>query len=506
MRKHFPLLFILVLAFIVRLYGFTNPLADWHSWRQVDTSAVSREFAYNGFDIVHPQFHDLSNVPSGKENPQGYRFVEFPLFNIAQAGGYILFKIFSIEQWGRLITIFSSVLSTAFLYFIVKRHSDGTVAFFTAFFFAVMPFNIYFGRSVLPDPSMVTAILGGIFFFDLGIKEMSNVPDKVGIPNENYHRDKYQLPNVKFLVAMIFTAAALLLKPYAIFFVLPMVVLSYQRFGFSFVKKWQLWVFAIVAIIPLIWWRWWMMQYPEGIPVSDWLFNGGDIRFKGAFFYWLFADRLGRLILGYWGMGLFVIGLLFPPRGSAAHPRGEIAFFYSFLLSSLMYLMIIARGNVQHDYYQILIIPSICIFLGLGASFLLKPPKEFISPVISYLLLVICSAFMFGFGWYHVRDYYNINNRSIIAAGEAVDRLTPKDAKVIAPYDGDTTFLYYTQRKGWASFEHPIEEMVLLGATHLVLVNPQEKDLEFGERYKVMDYKKEYLLFDLKGDKGNKRD
>ena len=81
---------ILVLGFLVRLYRFDSPIADWHSWRQADTSAVSRNFATYGFDILHPRFDDLSNVPSGLENPRGYRFVEFPIYNIAQAG---LFRI-----------------------------------------------------------------------------------------------------------------------------------------------------------------------------------------------------------------------------------------------------------------------------------------------------------------------------------------------------------------------------------------------------------------------------
>ena len=73
------LLFIILGAFIVRLYRFNGPVADWHSWRQADTSAVSRNFAKYGFDLLHPKFEDISNVASGLDNPKGYRFVEFPI-------------------------------------------------------------------------------------------------------------------------------------------------------------------------------------------------------------------------------------------------------------------------------------------------------------------------------------------------------------------------------------------------------------------------------------------
>ena len=41
MKKTLIILFlILVGAFYVRLHRFDWPVADWHSWRQVDTSAV----------------------------------------------------------------------------------------------------------------------------------------------------------------------------------------------------------------------------------------------------------------------------------------------------------------------------------------------------------------------------------------------------------------------------------------------------------------------------------
>src|SRR3989344_4831251 len=116
-REIIALFLILFFGFLVRLYKFSAPIADWHAWRQADTSSVSRNFIKFGFDLLHPRFDDLLNVPSGvHENPQGYRFVEFPIYNVAQAGLFKIFGYFTIEQWGRLVTIFSS-LSTALLIF-----------------------------------------------------------------------------------------------------------------------------------------------------------------------------------------------------------------------------------------------------------------------------------------------------------------------------------------------------------------------------------------------------
>ena len=36
---------------------------------------------------------------------------------------------------------------------------------FSAFFFAFVPYNIYYSRTILPDQSMVAAVLAGTYFF-----------------------------------------------------------------------------------------------------------------------------------------------------------------------------------------------------------------------------------------------------------------------------------------------------------------------------------------------------
>ncbi|MCL5435172.1 MAG: hypothetical protein M1405_02180, partial [Patescibacteria group bacterium] len=270
----------------------------------------------------------------------------------------------------------------------------------------------------------------------------------------------------------------------------PMVYLSYEKFGLNFTKKWQLWIFAIFSLLPFGLWRVWMQQYPAGIPQSLWLLNGSNVRFKGAFFHWIFARRIAELILGYWGVGILTVGFFIKQRKS-------LLYFLSFIMSSLIYVSVVATGNVQHSYYQIPIIPSIAIFLGLGAAFLLNPPKELVSKYVTVPILVALVLFMFSFSWFEVRDYFNINNPSIVIAGKAVDSLIPKNAKVVAPYDGDTSFLYQTKRKGWASFEKPLSELIKMGADYLVLVNPKQTDYAIGKTYKVVSATGNYILFNL---------
>ncbi|MFH1186674.1 MAG: hypothetical protein V1697_00710, partial [Candidatus Levyibacteriota bacterium] len=100
--------------------------------------------------------------------------------------------------------------------------------------------------------------------------------------------------------------------------------------------------------------------------------------------------------------------------------------------------------------------------------------------------------------WYQVRDFFNINNIAIVKAGEAVDKLIPKDAKIVANYNGDTSLLYQTKRSGWPSFQNGLPNLIEMGADYLVLVNPTDKDLEIGETYKIVSVTKDYVLFNLR--------
>ncbi len=475
-KKHYLLFLVLILfaGFILRLYRLDNPIADWHSWRQADTSAVSRNFVKNGFDLLHPRFDDLSNVPSGLDNPHGYRFVEFPIYNIKQALLFKTFGVLTLEEWGRIVTILGSVLSGMFLFLIVSRHSNKTLGIFSAFFYMFIPYNIYYGRTILPDPLMVTASLGGTYFFDRWIEEKSKVKSQ----------------SLFILLSILLTSSAFLLKPYALFFTLPMVVLVYQKFGLAFFKKWQLWIFTIISIAPLVFWRIWIMQYPEGIPASAWLLNGNGIRFHPAFFRWIFYERITKLISGYLGVIILLTGIW------KVKTLKEWVFFSSFLLSSLIYVCVFATGNVQHDYYQILIMPSLSIFFAIGSYYLYSFSYKKLP--IGKVVLTISLFSLFWFGWMQVKDYFNINNRSMIAAGKAVDRLTPKNAKVIANYNGDTSFLYQTNRQGWASMQNPIPEMIQKGADYLILLDPSNDDINFGRDYKIVEKTPQYVIFDLR--------
>lgn len=472
-KGKFILIGIIVLAFVVRLYRLNFPLADWHSWRQADTAAVSRRYLDEGINLLYPRYDDLSSIPSGRENPQGWRFVEFPLYNGLHTLVSKIFPVFSFEVWGRLLSNLISLGSLYFLYLIVKKLLDKKTALFSAFFFAFLPFNIYYSRTILPEPVMVFFSLTFIYFFVCWIESVGK---------------KASLVNLGLF--SLFLSLAILTKPFVVFLGLPLLYFAFKNLKFKLIRL-DLFLGVLLALILFAAWRWWESHFPAGIPDFTWLFNSTGIRFRPAFFRWLFAERLGKLILGYWGAVFFVLGLVKKPE------EKEGWFFHWWLLSILLYFAIFATGNVTHDYYQIIAIPIISVFLAKGSVFLISLPKNLVHRFTVYCLLITVYLFLFSFSWFHVRDFFNINHPEIVEAGEAVDRLAPKEALVVAPYGGDTAFLYQTKRKGWP-VGGAIEDKVKRGAAYFVSVNFDEETTELMRRCPILLQKEKFVIINLK--------
>lgn len=470
-RGEFYLVVILAVGFFVRLYKIDNPIADWHSWRQADTASVARNFYQEGFNPFIPKYDDLIGTDKNYiPNKERYRLVEFPIYNSLVYFAYLL-KGGVDEKLARLVSVLMSLGSTLFLYLIVKRYWGVFTAHLSALLFAILPFNIYFSRVTLPEPTLVFFCLGMVYFTDLWISKNNRK---------------------LYFVSIFFTAMAFLVKPTAIFYFLPLVYLYYLKEG----KWWPIprryLFFATLAFAPLLLWRVWISRFPAGIPPSGWLLDGDNIRFKPAFWRWIIGERLGKEILGAAGIVLFSLGALIKSL------PWEGKFLHLLLLSMLAYLIVFATGNIRHDYYQILIIPILAAFTARGFTLLFKGadnllPRFWTIPLA--LLLLFLTPY---FGWQEVKGLYQINNGAIVEAGQEANKILPKRAVVLAPYNGDTAFLYQINRSGLAMTVLPIEKLKeIFGITHFVSVNYDDRTNWITRHYEVLEANPRFVIVDL---------
>src|SRR3989344_5177642 len=218
-NKFFWALIIFVLTGLPRLYKINNPVADWHSWRQADTAAVARNFVKDGFNLLYPQSDSfLALNDQGLANPNRYFINEFPLYNALVA---LIYRQWGVhEVYARLVSAVFASLGGAALYLIIRKLFDQKLALTAALYYAFNPYNIYYGRVIMPDPIFIS--LGLVAFYLFLLKPWN------------------------LWSAAVF-ALSLLVKPYAIF-MLP--VLAY--YGRQQLKQSIIWL--AVALTPFGLW------------------------------------------------------------------------------------------------------------------------------------------------------------------------------------------------------------------------------------------------------------
>jgi hypothetical protein len=466
---------IIIAGFLVRLYKINNPVADWHSWRQADTASVTRIYIEKGINLLLPRFDDISSIQSRIFNPEGYRMVEFPVYNAVGALITNYIGHLNFEIWSRLLTIVCALTSSFFVYLIGKRFLGNWGGVLSAFFYLFIPFNIYFTRVILPDPMGVTFGVIGLWTFI------------------RYFDDK---GSFYLFISAIFFAFMLLIKPYLGFYLFPVGYLLITKFGLKRIIKdkrlvSEIVIFLLVTFAPFIVWRWWESRFPEGIPLFWWAFNGNGIRFHPAFWNWIFGERLGHLILGSFGLIPFIFGVF--------NTKLRNYFVQWFLIGTLFYVVVVADANVMHDYYQILTVPAIALTLASGSVYLWKQSvfnKSLVRSVLFFSIFIMLIT-----GWYQVKGDYVINHWEIMEAGAEVDKITPKDAIVVAPYDGDTAFLYQTKRRGWPAIDNSIDNIIKEGASYYVSVDLGSSDTKmFSARFKTVEKTDKYIILDLKSE------
>ncbi len=522
LKKHLAnnalLIAIIVVGCALRLFGITNSVTDWHAFRQADTASVTREYVKHGIDLLRPHYHELGNTQSGKVNPQGYRMVEFPIVNAILAFILRTLPFLDLVTFSRLFSVVFSLGTLVCIYLLGTRWANKTVGYLAALSFATLPYAVYYSRVILPEPFCIFFLTLAILTFDVWLE-----------------KQKWQW----YFISLISFSVALLLKPFALFFAPVLAYLALRHFKAKILFQPALYIY-LISLAPLLWWRHWIQQFPEGIPASDWLYNKDGIRLRPAWFRWLGWERYTKLIFG--GTGLIAASLSIFSKNKLR----ELIWVWGGCV--LMYLIVIAGGNVQHDYYQSITLPFICLALGQGFYILgqWKDPKKLLglwlaaigltgvvsrfpepgfTPQfqVSHFLIVlsvtvaICLGYLLikrrasqlagivvsmGFlttaiivsNWF-VSGYYR-TRPDLEQAGAAVQRLTPPDAKVIAPQMTDTMLLFQTNRTGWA-LGGEIEQKIHQGANYYVSTAYDDEAKQLEKKYPVIEKTSNHIIIKL---------
>lgn len=426
------LLAVLLIALALRLPGLHDPILDHPGWRQGDTAAIARNFARLQFDIMYPQ--TMYDGP-----PPNYVELELQLVPFLAAG---LYKIFGIHPvFGRLIAIAFSLATVASLaYFARWLFASALAGLTAAFLYAVFPGSVYYGRTFMPDCTMVFFLTAALF------------------ATARYFVEDMRLSLRNAVAPTALLTLAYLAKPVAVFAIVPIAALVWQRARARRpVRPLSLILLFLVPLLVLTVYDWRIASYAE------WHWASGITRLhvlpalraafaSGAGFaaklsnFRLALGMLRETMLGNISFALGVISFIALPW---SRPKSA-ALLWSWLIAGLLYVFAVVTVE-RVDYYMLPLLPLFALAIAGGAArFVASVRCADVAPGARYALLalvpIVALAIVLS-SRAPVAAYYRYN-RDAYRNAVALDRALPPHAIVVIGHYGPDV-QYYLDRFGW---------------------------------------------------------
>lgn len=422
-NKQYAIFYLMSFFILLRMINLLAPILGAQSWRQADTAAITRNFFENGYNLFYPQ------VDWGG-NTAGFVESEFPVYQFVIA---LFYKIFGIHEFiGRLISIGFSAISLLLFYKIVLILINQKTAMWSAFIYSILPLNIFYSRVFMPEPLLIMSILSGIYFF-IRWTESSRISH--------------------FSLSLIFISIACLIKIPTLYIGLPLAFLSYKKYGWKAIKKPLLLFYSGFILISLFLWYSHAHQIfiDTGLSFGIWGYGSDkwgnwDFIFTWEFINGVFFKNIAEKHLTWIGFIFCSIGLI------KFYKDKMYGFFYSWIAAGFIYLIIVAKGNYFHDYYQLPITIPLTVFIGSTFS------EYFSTSTFSIhrkTLLYGSLALLFVLSGARVADYFSredlSKNEKYMLALKSNEIVEP-NSLVIAVSNYDPMLLYNAHKKGWQCF------------------------------------------------------
>ena len=446
------LLGIFFIALAIRLWGVTNPLLDFHAWRQTLTATIAYNFYADGMNFFTPSRNMIGSI---------FHF-EFPLFTYLVA---LLYKVFGFDEiLGRLVAIAFSMGSIWFLYLLGKRYFDETSAIVACGIFAVLPFSVYYSRTFMPESAMIFFSISMIYMFArwLDTRKWSH-----------------------FILASLFSTLAFLVKLPTLYMGAPLLFLAWNKFRGKIFYQPLLYVFVIAILIPPTLWYSYIasLQFETYGGSNIWLDMLKDYEVLFTLRYWklIFWTRLVEKMFAFTVFPFVVLGM----RAYTSNKENYV--LHTWFFSICLYFIIAAKYNFIHEYYQVPIIPVGCLFAGkFIADFYRKNTSGDGYKSGKLWLVTLMIIFIPIHSIYKLNGRLDYNDTYLKISAAVQQKTVRTDRLIVGETVSTPRVFYYSQRKGWgySIFDKitpsRLEDLIKKGATHYVMAvaKPQKVNPE----------------------------
>jgi 4-amino-4-deoxy-L-arabinose transferase-like glycosyltransferase len=396
-------------------------------------------------------------------------------------------------------------ISLPFFFLLVREIFGGAAANWATFFYAFAPLNVFAGRSFMPDvPSLSLGIIG-LYFFLRWLRH----------PNP-----------VQFYLSAIAISLSILIKATSIVIAAPLLYLvvadgadlgSAQprdvRGSRSQRQRLQVMAFVAISILPSVAWYWHAHQIAERFYPHH-FFGAGGVRLENFSWYWDIARQTATSSLTPVLAITALIGLFVAPRGKYG------CLFDWWLAAMCLFVVAVGYGN-RHPWYQLPLVPIAAAFAGAACAFL--GSKISSRAVAATLGILLASSFAI-LAFLYVRPLYESSGAQLRKAGLELNKITTRDALIVATDTGNPTIFYYAERKGWHFLEQSgiyggnpkngqqaiadLERLRRQGATHVVFITNTfwwlesypELTQHLTERTMLLEATPEFKIYELRSE------
>ncbi|WP_138497553.1 ArnT family glycosyltransferase [Nostoc sp. PA-18-2419] len=433
-----PILFLIILAIVLRIYNINSPIIGIHSWRQSDTAAIARNFYENGFNFFYPQI-DWGG------NSLGYCETEFPIYSFIVA---LIYKIFGVSEfWGRLTSIICFLVALYFLYQLVIKILNKKVAFWSCLFFISLPLNVYYSRTFQPEAMLLMCSIIGIYYF---IHWLDSEEWK------------------ELIISGIFVALACLIKVLPIIYLgIPIFYLAWTKFGIKVFLQISLWIYSILILVSLVIWYYHAHQLllEYGNTFGFWSGSTNRYNYNIVLTLHFWTEILFRTAIRHFAIFGFVIFLLglFISRKTRREYVLDV-----WLFSVILTWILVPITSLVHEYYQLQFMLPGVIFMGKACNqYLDKTIKQvnYKKAIILCLYLTLAASCTIYTIDYMLKE--RIDKSAVFQLAQQVKQNTESESLIIATTGSDPTLLYLSHRKGWLINHSDVTEKFILSRTNL---------------------------------------
>ncbi len=419
--------FVVVFTLMIcsRFFHFGDEIDSPHAWRQSDTAQYIDSFAKERISLSKPSVAWMGSHKT--------LILEFPL---PEAMVAVLYKVFGEHLFiARLFFLFFFTISAIFFYKILKLFFQDKIPEIATIIFTSVPLALFYSRAIHIDFFALAFAHGMLYYF---LK---------GTINQHY-------PSL-IIGTCLGTIAFLVKVPYAFFLFLPLLVVAFQENKLVWLVK-----HFYIAIVPasafLIW-----NSYKNKINAEtpEYTFIPNYNRFTDMW-YWYFGPWAQRSVPELWSKiynritleVAGVTGYLVAAAGLVLYPKNKsYVFGITWLIGSLIYLVVFFNLNQVHNYYQIPFIAPLSLLMAIGIvkiqHWLDNPSKK-----ITWMMGSIGMILLLNYH-YAEKNYYIVNEDQI-AIGNLIKEHSSQEDIIIITYGGLSpqcpNILYQAERYGWS--------------------------------------------------------